>query len=152
MKGISSDTGSRLFWNGWRQCDDARAVSAYAMQNCVDHPSIPDEEVLWRRIHSSSLRVPATGLPRPSDSAFRTGSLSVHIASLTDKKTVLERYPDHQIAAFAAGSARKLGCMVLRAPEADDPSHALVLRRDNPGGRLSGGQALGLGKAAVWVD
>jgi serine/threonine protein kinase HipA of HipAB toxin-antitoxin module len=123
------------------------------MQPHADDLTIPDEEVLWRRISPESFREdPQTGIIRASDSAFRTGSLSVHIASLADKKTILEKYPTERLTAFTAGAARKNGCIVMRAPEVDDPSHALVLRRDNPGGRLSGGQAMGLRKAAVWVD
>lgn len=78
--------------------------------------------------------------------------MSVHIASLANPKRLLEQYPGYQFAAFTAGVAREIGCFVMRAPTPEDPSHAVVVRADNPGARLTGGQALRFKNAAVLVN
>jgi hypothetical protein len=62
-----------------------------------------------------------------SSAAFKDEEMSVHIASLTTRNTILGRYPMHRLAAFTAGQARSEGFVVLRNPSPEDPSHALVL-------------------------
>ena len=98
-------------------------------------PSVQDDEALWRRVHPLQIVPDDKGNPRPSSAAFRdrqSGEVSVHISSLTDSGTVLERYPYHSLAEIRARLPRSLGYTVVRDPIQndselpDDPSHALL--------------------------
>ena len=115
----------------------------------ADDPTIAAGTVLWRRIAVAQLRVDDAGKVTPSDSAFRTQEMSVHIAELTSVETVLGQYPTHRIMAFTADLARSVGCVVVRDPVGDDPSHALVVRAD--GKSLSKAQAKQIALAVTWV-
>lgn len=121
-----------------------------------DDPTIGDSEVLWRRIlpRDDWKTEDSAGNVRPSSAAFRddlSGEISVHIAALTSKETVLDGHPDHSIASITARDARDQGYLVVRRPEADDPSHALLI----PGPQLTPTsvikRARKLAKAAKWV-
>lgn len=120
----------------------------------VDDPDIEDETVLWRRISPKHLRPgPLTyDLTQRSDSSFRTGEISVHIASLTSLEAVKEKYPTHRVAAITAGAIRRIGCIVIKDPTEEDISHALVLRGDDPGARITNAQAREINNAAKWAD
>jgi hypothetical protein len=118
----------------------------------VDDPTIGDDVLLWRRIAPERVRVDhETGEQRPSDSAFRTEQMSVHIASLTGRDAVLANYPNHRLMELSAGEARGEGFIIVRDPLPEDPSHALVLRGDNPGQRPTKSQAKKLANCARWV-
>jgi hypothetical protein len=119
----------------------------------VDDVAIGDEEVLWRRIAPEHFRPDqVTGERRRSDGAFRTQELSVHRACLANKETILSGYPTHRLVALTAGIVRAIGLIIAKDPTEDDPSHAIVDRQDNPGGKLTGAQATKLNNAATWVD
>lgn len=108
----------------------------------VDDGTIPDGTPLWRRIHPSQIKTdPRTGDPIVSDSMYRTHQMSVHIAPLTDPQSVLANYPNHKLSQFTAGDARAEGCIVVRDPLPEDPSHAIVCRNDGHDKRISGSQA-----------
>ena len=118
----------------------------------ADDPTIGDDVPLWRRIPPDQLRVDdETGEAGASDSAFRTEQMSVYLAPLTDLQAVLTNYSGHKVMEFSAGGARREGFIIVRAPLPTDPSHALVLRRDNPGQRPTKSQAKRLANHARWV-
>jgi hypothetical protein len=119
----------------------------------VDDLTIGDDVLLWRRIAPEHVGVDqGTGQERASDSAFRTEQMSVHIASQTNRDAVLKEYPKDKLMEFSAGEARREGFIIVRDPLPEDPSHALVLRGDNPGQRPTKSQAKKLANCARWVD
>jgi len=77
--------------------------------------------------------------------------MSVHIASLTGRDAVLANYPNHRLMELSAGEARGEGFIIVRDPLPEDPSHALVLRGDNPGQRPTKSQAKKLANCARLV-
>lgn len=98
----------------------------------VDDPTIDDEAVLWRRINPADIIADSTtAAVRVSTGAFHTTEMSVHIASETTIEIVLADHPGYRLAAFTAASARRAGCIVVRDPLPDDPSHALVCHIDH---------------------
>ena len=118
------------------------------MEDFIDDPRIQDGEVLYRRIAPSQIKLEA-GIPGISGSAFRTQQMSVNLASRTTPQRVLERYPDHSLAAFTAGLARSLGCIV--ASDKDDPTHVLVCRKEDPSKSLTNSQAYNIAKQAKLI-
>lgn len=123
----------------------------------IDDPSIPDEARLWRGIPPESLRPdPRTGQEYPSLGAFVTGELSVNIADETTYADVLAKGAMRGVVwrlwEFTARDARNAGCIVGRDPEPGDRSHAVVLRRDEPGKRLKDSQAKRLINTGRWVS
>ena len=117
-----------------------------------DDPSVSDNERLWRRVHPSDIiRDPESEELRPTSAAFRpSDEMSVDIASLTTPEAVLSNYPHHSLIEFTAGIARKEGCVVVRDPLPDNPSHALVCGK-NPEGRLTKSQAKKIQQSSMWV-
>ena len=111
-----------------------------------DDESIPDDAILWRRIHQLDKdgKRPSTGNFRDSD-----GELSVCWAPLTDRESVLATRPDFRLVAFTAGEVRQLckpGKYVVRhAPTKEDPSHTVICPR------LTRGTALRLSQLCVWA-
>lgn len=120
----------------------------------VNDPTIPDDEVLWRRLKPEWL-LAETDRIRISSAAFRTYEASVHIASLTSLAKVAEAYLSVRLAEFTARDARAMGCIVFRNPVEGDPSHAIVCRADhrsdNPK-RISGSQAKHIAGRCKVVD
>lgn len=120
----------------------------------ADDATIADEEVLWRRLIPEWVRAEGETV-RISEGAFRTHEMSVHIASLTSAGQVLASYPGVRLARFTAGDVRATGCILFRAPTEEDPSHAIVCRRDhrpdNPR-RLTGSQAKGIANRCTVLD
>jgi hypothetical protein len=95
----------------------------------VDDLSIDAEEVLWRRVLPDWLHREPDGRVRAGSHAFidrQSGELSVNIAALTSIESVRQTRPGDFILAFKAGVPRKLGLKIVRDPEPDDPSHALI--------------------------
>jgi hypothetical protein len=114
----------------------------------VDDPTIPDEEVLWRRIIPAWIHREPTGKVRPGSFAFMdrpSGELSVHIAALTTPDRALAGRPDDSLAAIPAGLPRSLGFAIVRDPKPDDPSHALICPSPK------GSRASKLAEQATWV-
>jgi len=97
-----------------------------------DNVSIPDEEMLFRRIHLTCLVLDEdTGLARVSSGAFRDTEMSVNIASTLAASgdgpaTCLMGYPNHRLVALRSGDARSLGQWICRDPMQKDLSHGLV--------------------------
>jgi hypothetical protein len=89
---------------------------------------IPAEAFLWRRVHPKQLKRNPDGSLRASSASFKDsrGELSVHIASLTTLEEILRRRPEMSVAQVTAGKVRSLGYVVIAAPTADDPSHAVI--------------------------
>ncbi len=121
----------------------------------VDDLSIGNETVLWRGIVPNWLKTdPATGETKASSGAFNTDQLSVYIAAETTAAQVLATLPPgSRLQRFTAGDARAAVCIVVRDPSPPNlPSHALVLRGDAPGMKLTSGQVKRLQRCAQWVD
>lgn len=100
-----------------------------------DQEGIPDDTLLWHRVPPSSvIRNKDTGEEYASSGTFRDkdDAASVHIAALTTAQAIHAKYPGYKLLEFRAADARAAGCIVVRAPEFNDLSHALVMRRDNP--------------------
>lgn len=118
----------------------------------VDDHTISDDERLWRRVHPSNIiRNSESRNLRPSSAAFRSSNaMSVNIASLTTPEAVLSNYPQHSLVEFTAGVARNVGCIVIRDPLPDNPSHALVCGM-NPKGRLTKAQAKNIQLHSSWI-
>jgi hypothetical protein len=123
----------------------------------IDDRSIPDEEILWRRIVAKPewFKLDAEGRLRPSSVAFLDGSkekeVSVHIASLTTQEQALSGRPDDGLAAIRAGLPRALGHAVVRDPTETDPSHALICPPPNKSNSTRKSDARRMAGAAEWV-
>lgn len=125
-----------------------------------DDPTIPDDEILWRRVPPSEVKYDTAGRPFPKSSNFKQGTppLSVNIASLSTEELTLQNYEGFLIAAFTAGQARSLGCKIVRQPLPDNPSHALVVgshksdANGNLTGRFTQGQANKLAQLATLIS
>lgn len=99
---------------------------------------VPDDELLWRRIHQNQYVPDGQGGMRVSTAAFIDQKLSVDRSLV-----VLALGHDHSytrqsgaaVAQFSAGLARTLGQEVVADPEPDNPAHALVVGDKKPGGR-----------------
>lgn len=114
----------------------------------LDDTSIPETEILWRRI----LRVwlmSEEGQIRPQSVAFvdgLSGKLSVYLASETDLDELVNRYAGQAVAAIPAAFVRALGGLVIqRDPSPEEPSHALVI----PTPRRSAARRIA--KNATWI-
>ena len=116
------------------------------MSELVDDPEISDDEILYRRIAPSQIKYDESGSPYASGGAFRTKQMSVHLASRTSPTKVLENFPNHSLAAFTAGLARSLECIV--ASDKEDSTHALVCRKDDPSKSLTKSQAYQISEKA----
>jgi len=98
------------------------------MSSRLDDSSIPDDALLWRRVHPKWLKKRDDNSLRVSSATFKDGrrEVSVHIASLTTLETILAKYPGMSVAKITAGAARRLGHTVTPQPKEDDPSHAII--------------------------
>ena len=99
------------------------------MAERVDDATIRDEDALWRRLLPGWIHLSATGDVLISSVAFkdrRSGELSVHLAALADQRRVLAFRPGDGLAELLARIPRSVGCPIVRDPDPDDPSHALI--------------------------
>lgn len=108
---------------------------------------IPDDAVLWRRIHPDHVVDDDNlGRKRPTTAAFRDDELSVVVAKADrDPQSVLIGLEKFSLVSIIAGTARALGLEVSPDPTGDEPAHALIL------GRKTRSIQNALAKAAVWV-
>jgi len=86
-------------------------------------------DVLWRRLHAAWIVPSEDGEEKISSAAFLDntgGDLSVHIAALTTTEQVKRAYPEMRIAAVEVQTFLDLGFTIVRDPQPDDESHALV--------------------------
>jgi hypothetical protein len=99
----------------------------------VDDPSIPDEELLYRRVPlQPSDNVQPTdveGEYRPSSGNFRSdGPLSVDRASLTTPEQTRDRGRPvvFHVAQVYVKAARQCGCRLVKDPIPENPAHVLI--------------------------
>ncbi len=95
-----------------------------------DDPSIPDDEMLRRRLmrHAGWFKPDGTLTPLPFQDATTSERLvSVHRASIWTIDDVLRNYPGVGIAEVVAGVPRANQHLVASDPEPNDPSHALLV-------------------------
>ncbi len=104
------------------------------MVECIDDPTIPVTERLWRRV-PRQLVVLEDGAERPMSGLFSDPEMSVHLASLTSVEQVSKLYPDHGIVQITVGLIRELKLCVVRRPTAVDPSHGIVCPQATPSAR-----------------
>ncbi|HEX9271498.1 MAG TPA: hypothetical protein VGA01_04705 [Candidatus Binatia bacterium] len=102
------------------------------MTQDVDHPTIKDDDQLWRRIPDlpQMIKKLPDGTCRPSSAAFKDGldgEVSVHLAKLATKKKALAKYPEYGLVEIDAGLPRSLGHSVIYKPLPEDPSHAVIV-------------------------
>lgn len=94
--------------------------------------SIPDHELLWRRILPRWLHKQPDGTFRPSSMAFlddtpgNNGEVSVDLASLTTIESSLAAYPGQGLAELEASVPRSLQHTVASDPLENNPAHALI--------------------------
>lgn len=113
-----------------------------AAEDNEDDAGIPNDKVLWRRVHPAQLTFNAN-LNRqcPSSQAFQntsgTSGMSVNIADETTEGETLKGYEDHFIVAFDAGFVRQLNPKqgVIRKPLPDNAAHAEVTGKKTKGVR-----------------
>ncbi len=94
---------------------------------------VDGSEILWRRIGADWIKV-VDGEEIVSSAAFRDnidGNVSVHIARLTTREQVLHAFPYCRLGAIEAKVAQRCGFSIIRDPQPNDPSHALL--RPPPG-------------------
>lgn len=119
------------------------------MPQRVNDPSIPDDEILWRRIVPEWLHQEPDGTVRPGKVAFidrLSGEVSVHIASiLRDPNLALDGRPLDSLVAIPASLPRSLGLAIVRDPTPNYPSHALICPSPTPA------KARQLAKQSVWI-
>ena len=108
---------------------------------------IPDDEVLYRRIHCSWITW-EDGPARPSSEAFkdrREGKLSVAVACETSVRRLLRGRPEDSVISFIAGDARSLGIRVERDFDPTNPGHAVLIPAPK------GANARRLAQVSRWV-
>ena len=117
-----------------------------------DDPTIHNDERLWRRVPPGQI-IWDSNLSgyRPSSAVFRpSDEMSVDIASLTTPEAVLFNYAQYSLIEFEAGVARNEGCIIVRDPLPENPSHALVCG-SNAEGRLTKSQAKNISRYSRWI-
>jgi hypothetical protein len=96
----------------------------------VDDSSIADETILWRRVNQSMFDVGPEGQAILQSFAFKApgDELSMDISGETTAEKVLAAgLPSQKVVGIKAGVLRRLGYIIVRDPEPDDPAHVLVL-------------------------
>ena len=121
-----------------------------------DDPSIPDDELLWRRICNQPAwwKIEPGGSLRPSSVAFLdsyTGEVSVNRASLTTREKTLAGRPDDGLIEIEAAFPRSLGHRVVSDPEPDNPAHALILPPATQTPKTRKADARRMAEAARWL-
>ncbi len=122
----------------------------------VDDSSIPDEELLYRRIPLHPLDniqpTEVAGEFRPSSGNFRSdGPLSVDRGSLTTPEETRDRAKPtlFHVAQIHAKIARQCGCRLVKDPMPDNPAHILLFGNHESGsGALNGKQTKAIARAA----
>ncbi len=116
----------------------------------IDDTEIPNEEILYRRIHPSQI-IDENLQWRPSSGAFKAPQMSVHLASKISPENALALYPEHSLVSFTAGKVRDLGCILAKVLGDPDPSHALVCPENHVDQCITRGTAKKIAQSANWV-
>jgi hypothetical protein len=102
-----------------------------------DEPKIPNDTILWRRVHNTQI-YPVEGfqnIGRVSTGAFKNSrvprgakSFSVIITIYTDHtaEDILKNRNQHSLISFSAGLARKLEQEIIYSPTPEEPGHGDV--------------------------
>lgn len=96
----------------------------------ADDLSIDDDTILWRRVSQSMFGVDSNGRPTLTSFAFKSpeDELSMDVSTETTADRVLAAgFPGQKIVGIKAGVLRKLGYLIVRNPEPDNPAHVLVV-------------------------
>lgn len=102
----------------------------------IDDRTIPNEAIIWRRIHPNFIDWDDNlKARRPSSGAFQdssNSSMSVIIAADVEKDgrsplEILKNYPNHGIASITADLVRECKQIIVREPTVDEPAHAVVI-------------------------
>lgn len=118
----------------------------------TDDLTVADDEIVWRGITADQIGLdPVTGQVIPRERAFRTQEVSVNFAAQTTVAAMMAKFAGWTMFALTAKQVRDSGCIIVRDPLPEDPSHAVILRGDKPGERLTGAQAGQLRRAGRWV-
>jgi hypothetical protein len=116
---------------------------------------IDDNDILWRRIPDVPAWVAKEGgVYRVSSAAFKDdddGEICVHLAKLTTKEKILEKYPENGLVEIAANLPRTLGFTVVHDPLPEDDSHALICPPSNQSKKTRLKMAKTMASAAIWV-
>jgi hypothetical protein len=117
----------------------------------ADDLSIPNQEILYRRLPPAWLVLGEGGRARISSAAFKHEELSVFIHSLLLSQQrsptgALQGFPGQALCSITAGLAREMALgVVYDAEPPNDPAHGLVV------GKKTQAVANRLARAAVWV-
>jgi hypothetical protein len=96
------------------------------MRNPIDAPDIGNDAILLRRIYISMLDRANNTLQSWAWSD-QNEEISVYVAAETTEERVLSHgMPEQMIIRISAGSVRKLGHIVVRDPETDEPAHCII--------------------------
>jgi hypothetical protein len=109
---------------------------------------------LWRRIHPQWIVQLSDGNVRPSSAAFLdgyTGEVSVHLATLTNKDSVLANHDPDSLAEILASVPRSLGHALVRDPTPEDVSHALICPPPSANKKQRKSDARRMAEAARWI-
>ncbi|MGH9837472.1 MAG: hypothetical protein ACREEM_01665 [Blastocatellia bacterium] len=93
----------------------------------IDDLSIPDDDLLWRRLRPDWV-IPTEDGFRISSAAFKDGrhEVSVDLAAQTTQEKTLAGFPNQGLAEIKAGFPRSLGHAIIRDPIVNNPAHALI--------------------------
>jgi hypothetical protein len=95
----------------------------------INDEELPDGAILWRRIIPGWITTDENGVSRPQSWAFierLTSEVSVFVADMTNKETVLDGHLGDSIIAFSAGIPRSIGGIVAKTPEDPNPAHRVL--------------------------
>ncbi|SRR6266498_280271 len=126
------------------------------MTQDVDHPTVKDDDQLWRRIPDlpQMIKKLPDGTCRPSSAAFKDGldgEVSVHWAKLTTKKKALAEYPEYGLVEIDAGLPRSLGHLVKYDPTPEDLSHTVIVPPQSKAPKSRERDAKVMAQAARWL-
>jgi len=109
-------------------------------QGFTDDLSIPDNEVLWRRIRKDDIYTDNnSGKTRPKSTCFRDSTrpipspMSMTIACLAGKspQQYLKYYKEEAMVMLTAGQLKEHGLSIEPNPTPEDPGHAFIHGRKN---------------------
>lgn len=126
------------------------------MTQDVDHPTIDDDDLLWRRIPDlpHMIKKLPDGTYRPSSAAFKDGldgEVSVHLEKLTTKENALAAHPEKGLVEITARLPRSLGHSVRPDPTPEDPSHAVIVPPQSHSKKTRQRDAEKMALAARWL-
>ena len=105
-------------------------------ENVIDDDSIPDDSLLYRRLHQSAIvfdhnegdwRISSAGFEDTNGSPMSV-DLGQVIQNLDESPVeyCLSGYPQHGLASIAAADARNLNQRVAKEPLEENPAHGVV--------------------------